>query len=316
MLREVATRPASLEACTAHRLNGNAHWLAGDFTAARVELERALALFDVERDSDLVVRFAQDVGVAAKTYLALTLWPMGQVEHAQRVTDEALARAQRIGHAGTAAYVRSHCATLEMIRGNPAAVAAHAEALLDISGAHEMPMFAAYGAVNAAWARARMGGGDAAIAEMRAAIEMCRQRGIGLNMPILTTVLAEAEALAGDMNAGLETIELALAATERQGERWFAAETNRIRGEILLKRDLGDTAPAEEAYRTAIAIAQQQKAQSFELRAAVSLARLWRDQGKPRQARELLAPVDGWFTEGLDTPDLKEAQALLDELHA
>jgi predicted ATPase len=135
-------------------------------------------------------------------------------------------------------------------------------------------------------------------------------------MPILTTVLAEAEALAGDMNAGLETIELALAATERQGERWFAAETNRIRGEILLKRDLGDTAPAEEAYRTAIAIAQHQKAQSFELRAAVSLARLWRDQGKPRQARELLAPVDGWFTEGLDTPDLKEAQALLDELHA
>ena len=109
-------------------------------------------------------------------------------------------------------------------------------------------------------------------------------------MPILTTVLAEAEALAGDMDAGLETIELALAATERQGERWFAAETNRIRGEILLKRDLGDTAPAEEAYRTAIAIAQQQKAQSFELRAAVSLARLWRDEGKPRQARELLAP--------------------------
>ena len=152
--------------------------------------------------------------------------------------------------------------------------------------------------------------------DLRQRRQMCRQRGIGLNMPILTTVLAEAEALAGDMDAGLETIELALAATERQGERWFAAETNRIRGEILLKRDLGDTAPAEEAYRTAIAIAQQQKAQSFELRAAVSLARLWRDEGKPRQARELLAPVYGWFTEGLDTPDLKEAQALLDELHA
>ena len=98
------------------------------------------------------------------------------------------------------------------------------------------------------------------------------------------------------------------------GERWFAAETNRIRGEILLKRDLGDTAPAEEAYRTAIAIAQQQKAQSFELRAAVSLARLWRDQGKPQQARELLAPVYGWFTEGFDTRDLKEAKALLEEL--
>jgi hypothetical protein len=118
-------------------------------------------------------------------------------------------------------------------------------------------------------------------------------------MPILTTVLAEAEALAGDMDAGLETIELALAATERQGERWFAAETNRIRGEILLKRDLGDTAPAEEAYRTAIAIAQQQKAQSFELRATSSgepraaLARRGQAAASSRTARSSLRVVHG-----------------------
>ena len=125
---------------------------------------------------------------------------------------------------------------------------------------------------------------------------MCRQRGIGLNMPILTTVLAEAEALAGDMDAGLETIELALAATERQGERWFAAETNRIRGEILLKRDLGDTAPAEEAYRTAIAMPT---AEGAELRATSSgepraaLARRGQAAASSRTARSSLRVVHG-----------------------
>ena len=99
-------------------------------------------------------------------------------------------------------------------------------------------------------------------------------------------------------------------------QHWSDAELHRIRGEILLKRDPANTAPAEEAFLTAIAVAQQQKARSFELRAAMSLARLWRDQGRPQQARELLAPVYGWFTEGFDTRDLKEAKALLDEIAA
>jgi predicted ATPase len=107
-----------------------------------------------------------------------------------------------------------------------------------------------------------------------------------------------------------------LAAIEQTGERWFEAEVHRARGEILLKGAPTNTAPAEEAFLTAIAIAQQQKARSFELRAAMSMARLWRDQGKRDEARNLLAPVYGWFTEGLDTLDLKQAKALLDELHA
>ena len=97
-------------------------------------------------------------------------------------------------------------------------------------------------------------------------------------------------------------------------ERWSDAELYRIRGDILLKRDPANTAPAEEAFQTAIAIAQKQKARSLELRAAMSLAQLWRDQGKREEARGLLAPVYGWFTEGFETIDLKEAKALLDEL--
>jgi predicted ATPase len=114
----------------------------------------------------------------------------------------------------------------------------------------------------------------------------------------------------------LARIDQALALANETGEHWTDAFLHCIRGEILLKRDLANTRPAEEAFLTAIAVAQEQKARSFGLRAAMSMARLWRDQGKRDEARDLLAPVYGWFTEGFDTPVLMEAKALLDELRA
>jgi predicted ATPase len=155
-------------------------------------------------------------------------------------------------------------------------------------------------------------GPDAGLSEMRAGIAACREQGVGNFIPLIATALAEAEVEASEIEAALATIDRVIADSERTGQRWFDAESQRIRGDILLKRDPANT--AEEAFLTAIAIAQQQKARSFELRAAMSMARLWRDQGKRDEARELLAPVYGWFTEGFDTLDLKEAKALLDEL--
>jgi predicted ATPase len=135
-------------------------------------------------------------------------------------------------------------------------------------------------------------------------------------MTLLQTALAEAEAGAGEIEEALASIDHAVALTERTGQRRNEADTHRARGEILLKRDPANTVPTEEAFLTAIAVAQQQKAKSFELRAATSIARLWRDHGKRDEARKLLAPVYGWFTEGFDTSDLKEAKASLYELHA
>src|SRR5262249_7262054 len=127
-------------------------------------------------------------------------------------------------------------------------------------------------------------------------------------------LLANVEAEGQDLEQALTRIDEALGLAQQTGEHWTDSFLHCIRGEILLKRDPANTAPTEEAFLTAIAIAQQQKARSFELRAAMSMAQLWRDQGKVQQARELLAPVYGWFTEGFDTRDLKEAKALLDEL--
>ena len=135
-------------------------------------------------------------------------------------------------------------------------------------------------------------------------------------LPLFQGLLADIEAEGQSAEGALARIDEALALAQQTGEHWTDAFLHRIRGEILLKRDPANTAPAEDAFLTAMAIAQQQKARSFELRASMSLARLWRDQGKPDEARDLLAPVYGWFTEGFDTLDLREAKALLDELRA
>ncbi len=244
------------------------------------------------------------------TYLALVLWPLGEVERARWFIDRALTRANEIGHVGTLAYVHSHVAVFEMMRRNPGGVAPHAEALLDLSRAHQLPMFVAYGAVYQTWSRLQSTG-EAALADLRAAIEVCRERGIGLNMPILATALAEAEMQAGATDAALATIEDALAETERHGQRWFEAETHRIRGEILLKRDPTNTTPAEQVFLTAMAIAQEQNARSFELRAALPLARLYQNTNRAADAHAVLAPALEGFAPTPELPEVEQAHVLL-----
>jgi predicted ATPase len=152
------------------------------------------------------------------------------------------------------------------------------------------------------------------IAESKRALAAFIGQGNRLFVPFYQGLLAEIEAERQDTEVALTRINEVLTLVSETGEHWTDALLQRIRGDILLKCEPANTASAEEAFLTAIAIAQQQKARSFELRAAMSLARLWRDQGKVRQARELLAPVYGWFSEGFDTRDLKEAKALLEEL--
>jgi predicted ATPase len=150
--------------------------------------------------------------------------------------------------------------------------------------------------------------------DFRRALAAYTDQGNKFYLPFYRGLLAEIEAESEGAEEALARIGSALVLAQETGEHWADAFLHRIRAQILLKCDSVNTAPAEEAFLTAIAIAQRQKARSFELRAAINLARLWRDQGKVQQARELLAPVYGWFTEGFDTRDLKEAKALLSEL--
>jgi class 3 adenylate cyclase/predicted ATPase len=294
MLAEMATRPQSQEACTAIRLNGNANWFAGNFIAARAELERALALFDPQRDADLVVRFAKDVDVAIRAYLALVLWSLGEVDRARKIAEEMMARATQIGHVGTIVYAHSHFAQLEMMRLDRVAVGRCSETLVGLAHANEMPTFAAYGAFYSSWSRAQSVDHEVGLADMRAAIAACRKRGIGLNVPRFAAALAEAEAEVGELAAAVASIDSAIAEIERGGQHWCEVEAHRVRGEILLKRDPVNTAPAEEAFLTAIAVAQEQKARP---RGAVAGETISIDWARPRRARRAGPCARGLFAD-------------------
>ena len=201
-----------------------------------------------------------------------------------------------------------------MLRGDADLALRFANTIVELSRDREMPLFLALGRRAAGWARAQLGEREAGIAELQGGLTAYTEQGNKLYVPFFQGLLAELEAEDQDQGAALTRIEEALAFANRTGEHWTNSFLHRIRGEILLKRDPANTALAEEEFLTAISVARAQQAKSWELRAAMSLARLWRDQGKPQQARELLAPVYGWFTEGFDTLDLKEAKVLLEEL--
>ena len=153
-----------------------------------------------------------------------------------------------------------------------------------------------------------------AVHKITSGIAACRSTGATLWMPISLSHLARAYAELGQFDDAWRCIGEAMTAMERTKEKWWEAEVHRIAGEIALMSPQPDAAKAEAYFERALSVARQQQAKSWELRAAMSLARLWRDQGKVQQARELFAPVYGWFTEGFDTRDLKEAKALLEEL--
>ena len=155
-----------------------------------------------------------------------------------------------------------------------------------------------------------------AVQMITSGITAWRSTGATMWMPLYLSYLARAHAELGQFDDAWRCIGEAMTAIETTKESWCEAEVNRIAGEIALQSPKPDAAKAEAYFERALAVARQQQAKSWELRAAMSLARLWRDQGKLQQARELLAPVYGWFTEGFDTRDLKEAKALLDQLQA
>jgi predicted ATPase len=205
-------------------------------------------------------------------------------------------------------------AWFEMVRGDPIRSKPHAEATMALARKHDMNFWRLLATMAHGWAIAAADGTEAGWDEVRRGVAGSREQGITIFVTSYDVQLAAMKARAGCVDAALAMLDGALAEAEQTKARAYVADGHRIRGEILLKRDPAHTEPAEEAFLAAIAIAQQQKARSFELRAAMSLARLWRDQGKVREAREQLAPVYGWFTEGFDTRDLKEAEELLEEL--
>ena len=203
-------------------------------------------------------------------------------------------------------------ARLLSLVGDNAALDERADQLVAVATEQGFPFWRALGTIYRGWVKVKNGDVAEGISLLRSGSTAYRATGAEMWMPHYIALLAGACEIAGQVEEAVTLLDDALQIVERTGERWFAAELNRHKGQLLLRQ--GHPEAAEELYRKALSIAEEQEAKLWELRAAVSLARLRRDQGRHAEARDLLAPVYGWFTEGFDTPDLKEAKALLDEL--
>jgi predicted ATPase len=253
-LRATDLRPDSPEAGVACRISGLTRLYFGDYVDARASIEKALAILDSERDRDLAFRFGQDQVAAAMIYLALVVWPLGDVERARQLTDQAASQAAKSGNVQTLAYVNYHLCLFETLRGDRARAAPVAKAVLDLAGERAMPIWESAGRFFQGWANWLVGDQQVELAEMRRGIQRWRELGQAWHRPYLGALLAEAEASVGNSDLAIRELDRHLAEATSTNQRWSDAELHRIRGEILLKRDRGNAAP-EEAFLTAIVTA-------------------------------------------------------------
>ena len=245
------------------------------------------------------------------TQLSLAQACLGFLDRARSRHDLGIAEARRLGHAHTLAAALYFCLRTGWAgRLDPAILLQEAEELLALSAEHGFPHWSVQAVGFRGWCLAASGQPAQGIPLLTAALERQRALGSTLYIPHGLAMLADAYRIGGAPEAGLAQISEAERLAEAAQVKWVLAETLRLRGDLLAQT--GDRMAAAASYRDAIALAQRQDGKLFELRAATSLSRLWRDQGK--HARELLAPAYAWFTEGFDAPDLKQAKALLDEL--
>jgi adenylate cyclase len=287
--------------------------LQGDFIEAQANLIEALRIYDPERDREARFRFGPDTGAAARAYLAITKWQLGEVGPARAFIEEAVAHASETGHVPTLVFTHFLKAYFEIVRGDAGAARRDAEIVVELSQENALTLFTALGALQSAWASARLDDCETGVMELRQALAAYADQGNKLWAPFCQGLLAEIEAQ-GDAEGALTRIDEALALAWETGEHWSDAFLHRLRGEILLKRDPAKTAPAEDALLTAIIVAQPQKARSFELRAALSLAKLYHSTDRPSDAHAVLACALKGFSPSSEFPEIAEAQTLLTAL--
>jgi predicted ATPase len=297
-----------------HGLVGWSLVLGGHIAGGKKHLDQAIALYDPAELRPNVARFGQDPWTAGLVMRAIALWMLGYPEAAAADADGAVRDARAIGHATSLIFALALADLTHMLRGNYAAggdCLRELRALADDKGGLFWKTVAL---VSEARHLALTGDPANSLPVMISTRNAYEATGGNFLAPLDLSVLASTHAALGEFDDARRCIDDAMTTIERNKEKWFEVEVNRIAGEVELKSPERDTSKAEGYFKRALAVARQQQAKSWELRAAMSLAHLWRDQGKVQQARELLAPIYGWFTEGFDTRDLKEAKALLEEL--
>jgi predicted ATPase len=314
LLRLSRQRNDSAGLVLGHLCAGQTLMYAGKFAASRSHLEELLATYDPETHRSLVHHAGQYPHVNARAHLGIVLFCLGLPQQALAQGNEAIAEARRLAHPPSLAANLAPGARLLSLYGDTAVLREWTDELVAVTREQGFPLWGALGTIFCGWVKVKEGDVAEGISLLRSGSAAYRATGAELYMPYHIALLAAACEIAGEIEEALTQLDEALQIVDRTGERWFAAELYRHKGQLLLRQ--GHAEAAETLYRKALGIARDQEAKLWELRAAASLARRRRDQGRRHEARELLAPVYGWFTEGFDTPDLKEAKALLDALDA
>jgi tetratricopeptide (TPR) repeat protein len=286
----------------------------GDLAEARRHFEKGLALYDPERDRAQASRLGYDVCMACHVFLAIVRWKQGFPDDGLRHAEQAIAAARAANHPSSEAFALSLVAYVHQLRGEMTLCQNLAEAALALASEQVLPHFAAHALVLSGWALVKTGHPGEGLRQLSAGIDACRAMGARLLNVYSLPVLAEACLAAARVEEGLSAVREALDEAVETEVRFYEGEINRLEGELVLVSAAPDESAAEASFRKAIALARRRDAKPWELRAATSLARLLARQGRREEARGLLTPIYGWFTEGFDTADLKEAKALLDEL--
>jgi predicted ATPase/class 3 adenylate cyclase len=295
-----------------HISSGRELMYMGRFTSSRLHLEEVLALYDPISHHSVIHRTGDDPHVVSLAFLGIVLFCLGYPDQALARSNEAIAEARRLAHPPSLAQSLTAAARLLSLVGDNAALEQRVGELVSVATEQGFPHWRAAGTIYRGWLQANNGNVTGGLCLLRSGSTALRSTGAESLRPYHIALLARAHEIAGQIEEAATQLDGALQIVEKTGERWFAAELNRHKGQLLLQQ--GHTQAAEELYRKALSIAVEQEAKLWELRAAVSLARLRRDQGRRAEARDLFARTYGWFTEGFDTPDLKEAEALLGEL--
>jgi predicted ATPase len=287
----------------------------GELLLCREHAEQGLALYDRDEHRSHALRYGgHDPGACSQYHLALALWLLGYPDQAVAMARDGVRSARELAQPFSLVLAVSHASYLHQCRREPRLVQAWAEETIALSVEQGFAHYRATGDLFLGWSKAAQGDLEAGAAAVEESLAALQTAGFNVRRSYYLALMAEICGWSGRLEAGQNAIAEGFAFADESGERWWEADLHRLKGELLLARSTENRAEAELCFHRALEAARQQSAKAFELRAATSLARLWRDQSQRAQARDLLAPVYGWFTEGFDTADLKDARALLGEL--
>jgi class 3 adenylate cyclase/predicted ATPase len=306
-------RAGPVERLRAHHALAQVMFFQGELVASRTYFEHALALYTAQ-PHPVQNLIGTDYGIQAQSLLAWVLEVLGYPDQALQRNREALTCARERAHPYTLVEALIHSALFHQFRREAHTTQEYAEAAMALATEQGAPGLEAIGTVLHGWALIAQGRSTQGLAQMQQGLTALQAIGIEVGRPYILAYLAAAYGMMGQPEAGLQLLAEALAMVDTTGERHTEAELHRLHGELLLWQAVPDASQAETCFQQALTVARSQQAKSWELRAGMSLARLWHRQGKREEARKLLTPIYGWFTEGFDTADLQEAKALLEAL--